>query len=74
MSPRVGGSPYVFRVGCKMSLYSEWNRFSKQEEGYTVGDVLPMYHNGEIVGHVRVIEQHQKLFSTKYYWTAVRID
>jgi hypothetical protein len=74
MSPKVGANPYVFRVGSKMSLYSGWNNYTKQDEGYSVGEELPMFYNGRVVGHIRVIEQHRKMFSNSYYWTAVRID
>lgn len=74
MSPKVGASPYAFRVGSKMSLYPQWNKYTKQDEGYEVGEELPMFYNGQVVGHVRITAQHRAMFSNSYYWTAVRTD
>lgn len=70
----VEAHPWSFPVGSKMSLYSWFNTRTKKDEGYFVGEELPMTHNGRLIGHVRVTAQHKKMFSNSFYWTAVRID
>jgi hypothetical protein len=71
---QVETTPTHWGIGHKMSLYSWFNNVTKQDDGYEIGEELPLVCWGRVYGHVQVIERHRKMFSNSYYWIAVRID
>jgi hypothetical protein len=74
MRPSTVEAPLWLSIGGRMSLYSWFNKHTGRDEGYAVGEELPLTHDRQVVGRVRVIAQHKKMFSNAYYWTAERID